>query len=58
MELSSKTLRFQECIKQINEEAGGGNTGNKVIHIISPYSLSQAFAKAQKISRTMQPTMR
>jgi hypothetical protein len=58
MESSLKTLRFQERIEQINKEASGGKANNKVIHGISPYSLSQAFTKAQKISKTIQPTPR
>jgi hypothetical protein len=58
MEVSLKTLRLQERIKQINKEGGGGDAGDKIIHCVSPYSLSQALAKAQKISKTMQPTAR
>lgn len=58
MDIPSEALRFQERVDQINKEADRDNTGDKVIHRGSPYSLSQAFAKAQKINRTTQPIAR
>jgi hypothetical protein len=58
MASSLKVLRFQERIQQVDKETSRGKTGNEAIHGISPWSLSQAIAKAQKIAKTMQPTAR
>jgi hypothetical protein len=58
MAVASETLRIQKRIDQINEQANRGKTGDHVIHGGSPYSLSQAFAKAQKIIRTTLPVAR
>jgi hypothetical protein len=53
-----KMLRFQKRIEEIDKQTGCSKTGDQVIHYVSPYSLSQAFTKAQKIKRIMQPIAR
>jgi hypothetical protein len=58
MAASLEALRLKKRINQINEQCKRDQPGDYIVHWNSPHSLSQAFAKAQKINRTALPTAR
>jgi hypothetical protein len=58
MVFTSKPLRAEQGIDQVNKQAEAGNTRNDVVHRFVPYSLSQALVKAQQTIRKMQPMAR